>query len=111
MPQINEETIRKACNDLADLLVRKNHDYGNSVQEQFDEYGETSLLIRLEDKMRRLKNLVKSPARIKEEKKAETFIDIAGYSVLGTILLNETAYDMNYQPPFLDTTSGKSSKF
>jgi hypothetical protein len=88
---INEASIKKACKDLADLLVKKNRDYGNSVQEQFDEYGETSLHIRLDDKMRRLKQLAKSPANIKSESKKDTLTDLAGYAVLGLLCLEGEA--------------------
>lgn len=98
---INEQTIRKACDDLAQLLIAKNKDYGNSVQEQYDTYGETSLLIRLDDKMRRLKNLHKSPANVKNESKKDTLTDLAGYSILATLCLVPTIeklYDLNYQP-------------
>jgi hypothetical protein len=84
---INEQSIREACNRLADVLVQKNHDYGNSVEEQFRDYGDTSINLRLEDKLRRLKNLSKSKALV-NEKKSETVLDAAGYSLLAYILYN-----------------------
>lgn len=83
--KVTPETIKKACDELARTLIRKNHDYGNSVEEQFWEYGDTSLHLRLEDKLRRLKQLSKHEAKVKE-KKAETWIDAAGYSVLAYII-------------------------
>jgi hypothetical protein len=83
--KVTPETIQKACDELARTLIRKNHDYGNSVEEQFWEYGDTSLHLRLEDKLRRLKQLSKHEAKVKE-KKAETWIDAAGYSVLAYII-------------------------
>ena len=82
---INEQSIREACNHLADVLVQKNHDYGNSVEEQFRDYGDTSINLRLEDKLRRLKNLSKKSAQV-NEKKSETVLDAAGYSLLAYIL-------------------------
>jgi hypothetical protein len=84
---INEQSIREACNRLADVLVQKNHDYGNSVEEQFRDYGDTSINLRLEDKLRRLKNLSKKSAQV-NEKKSETVLDAAGYSLLAYILYN-----------------------
>jgi hypothetical protein len=86
---ITHERIRKACNDLAELLIAKNKDYGNSVQEQFNEYGETSLLIRLDDKLRRLKQLQKAPAKVKTESKKDTLTDTAGYAILGLLCLED----------------------
>lgn len=107
---INEATIRKACSDLAEILVRKNSDYGNSVQEQFNEYGETSISIRLDDKLRRFKQLQHSEAKVKDESKADTLLDAAGYSILGYICVSSdepvniwtvkqaTPYDINFNP-------------
>lgn len=86
--KVTEESIRKACEELAQILIQKNHDYGNSVEEQFQEYGPLSLNLRLEDKLRRLKNLSNNEAKV-AEKKAETWIDAAGYSVLAYIIHKE----------------------
>lgn len=86
MSKINEQSIRSACEALAELLIKKNHDYGGSVEEQYIDYGDTSLLIRCEDKLRRLKNLQKTESKVKEESKAETYTDLAGYAILASIL-------------------------
>jgi hypothetical protein len=69
------------------------------VEEQYLEHGDTSLIIRLDDKLRRLKQLTRSEANVKTESKADTLLDAAGYSMLGHILLSsnepklEFAYD------------------
>jgi hypothetical protein len=91
MTIINEQSIREACERLADTLVQKNHDYGNSVEEQFKEYGDSSINLRLEDKLRRLKNLAKNSAQV-NEKKSETVLDSAGYAVLAYILYAKEEY-------------------
>jgi hypothetical protein len=94
---INEQSIRKACNDLADLLIKKNRDYGNSVQEQFNEYGLTSILIRLDDKQRRLKTLQNQNPSVTSESRKDTLTDTAGYAILGLLCLeDEPLPDMNY---------------
>ena len=82
---INEETIRAACNYLAETLIKKNHDYGNSVEEQYKDYGDTSLHLRIEDKLRRVKNLANKDALVPEDE-AETYLDAGGYSILAYIL-------------------------
>ena len=53
--------------EMRNTYERKNADYGNSFEEQFNEYGLISSCIRLEDKLRRLKSLSKSEARVKDE--------------------------------------------
>jgi hypothetical protein len=98
MPIINEQSIKEACERLAQTLIQKNHDYGNSVEEQFKEYGDSSINLRLEDKLRRLKNLSKNPAQV-NEKKSETVLDSAGYAVLAYILYDRMSLDEPCEGP------------
>jgi hypothetical protein len=84
---LNQDHIKQECSLLADILIKKNHDYGNSVQDQFDEYGLTSILIRLDDKLKRLKSLSKKEQQVKDESKLDTLMDLAGYAILGAICL------------------------
>jgi hypothetical protein len=82
---INKDNIDLECDLLASMLRNKNHDYGNSVQEQFDEYGLVSIVMRLDDKLRRLKTLLKKKQKVTDESILDTLQDLAGYSVLGSI--------------------------
>lgn len=84
---LTQNDIWNACRDLAEVLIAKNHDYGNSVQDQFNEYGLTSILIRLDDKMKRLKTLAKKEQQVKDETLEDTLQDLAGYAELGLICL------------------------
>lgn len=43
---------------LRDTYERKNTDYGNSFEESLDEFGAIAFVVRADDKMRRLKQLV-----------------------------------------------------
>ena len=54
------------CNRLNKIYLAKNKDYGNSFGEQYQEYGITSSVIRLDDKMRRLKQITKNDANVEE---------------------------------------------
>jgi hypothetical protein len=109
---ITEESIRKACNHLAEILIAKNTDYGNSVEEQFKEYGETSLTIRLDDKLRRLKQLQKASANVKTESKADTLLDAAGYSILGYLCVSsrEINEDLLTDPNYIRETFNRPKK-
>lgn len=82
---IREEQIRKACNDLAELLVSKNNDYGDSFSEQYKKYGTVSALIRMDDKLRRIETLKKGTTSKVSEKISETLIDLSGYALLAYI--------------------------
>ena len=78
----NQEIHKNILDNMHDVYKRKNADYGNSFEEQFNEYGLLSALIRLDDKMRRLKQLSKNDAQVKDESIADTLLDLANYSVM-----------------------------
>lgn len=80
-----ENLIRLACSELADLLVRKNHDYGDSFSQQFGKYGLMSALIRMDDKMRRLETLQGGEQAQVAESVGDTLQDLAGYALLAYV--------------------------
>lgn len=88
MSVINQQRIQQQAEELAQLLIRKNADYGNSFEEQFNKRGLVGVLIRLEDKMARLDNLERNAAKVDESIK-DTLIDLAGYALLASILIGE----------------------
>jgi len=80
-----ENLIRLACSELADLLVRKNHDYGDSFSQQYEKYGLMSALIRMDDKMRRLETLQGGEQAQVAESVGDTLQDLAGYALLAYV--------------------------
>ena len=63
--------------------MKKNHDYGDSVSKTFDEYGLTSFLVRMDDKMNRIKTLIKvGDAAVTGEHIEDTLLDLANYAIL-----------------------------
>lgn len=77
--------IRLAATELADLLVRKNHDYGDSFSQQYGKYGLMSALIRMDDKMRRLETLQGGQQAEVAESIGDTLLDLAGYALLAYV--------------------------
>lgn len=86
-----EQKINDTCSELAILLKEKNHKYGDSFAKTVDEYGKAVLLLRIQDKLNRLKQLLilKDPCNHKEESIEDTFLDIAGYAVLARIYIQD----------------------
>ena len=86
-----EQKINNTCSELAILLKEKNHKYGDSFTKTVDEYGKAVLLLRIQDKLNRLKQLLilKDPCNDKEESIEDTFLDIAGYAVLARIYMQD----------------------
>lgn len=75
-------TFKQIANGLTELYERKNADYGNSFSKSFEEFGLTSPVIRLSDKVERLKTLSKQEAKVKDESIQDTVMDIAVYAML-----------------------------
>jgi len=81
-----EEMISNVCDELKELLIRKNRDYGNSFSKQYEKYGMTSSLIRMEDKMNRLSNLISGAKQEVNESIDDTLQDLAGYALLTLVV-------------------------
>ena len=85
---ITPEKIQKQCDLLADLLKKKNADYGDSFSERPyllpNLTTNTSAYIRLSDKFHRLRTLlnIEEPDRKVDETIEDTLRDVAGYCVL-----------------------------
>ena len=75
------------CKKLNEIYKAKNHDYGDSFGELFDEMGIQSVLIRLTDKVNRLKRLALVEQEVKNESIEDTLIDLANYSIMTLIEL------------------------
>ncbi|WP_291559940.1 MULTISPECIES: DUF1599 domain-containing protein [unclassified Clostridium] len=76
------------CKELNSLYTRKNHDYGDSFGKGFKEYGMVMPIIRLEDKLSRLKSLIKTENKV-DESIEDTLMDLANYSIMTLIELKE----------------------
>lgn len=65
------------------LHMAKNTDYGDSFHKTFEEFGAIAGTIRLNDKMNRVKALVKNgKAEVKDESLKDTLLDMANYAVM-----------------------------
>ena len=71
---------------MHELYKRKNADYGDSVSKTYEKYGMVSFLVRIEDKINRVKSLIdKGKREVKEEKIEDTLTDLANYAILARI--------------------------
>ena len=90
---MSESKFESITKEMLELYKIKNKNYGNSFSKQFEEYGLTSVCIRLEDKLNRLKSLNKQgkEANVDDEGMRDTLIDLANYSVLAMIEIDKGA--------------------
>ena len=73
------------CDLIKDTYASKHHDYGPSFEKTFYEYGWKAPLVRMEDKMSRLKSLFEKGdenRKVKDESIKDTVIDLANYSIM-----------------------------
>ena len=95
-----EASFEQACRDvatqIAETVISKQHDYGHQNILAFREQG---LVVRLTDKLARLTNLIwNRPSEPKNESIDDTFVDIAGYAIIGLMLKNNTfTYELKEQ--------------
>ena len=75
-------TFKDILNKMYEIYERKNADYGNSFAKSYEEFGLVSPVIRLSDKVERLKTLCNKEAQVQDESIIDTLIDIAVYAVL-----------------------------
>ena len=73
---------KELCDRIHETCVRKNHDYGNSASELYEKFGLISYVVRMNDKMNRINNLVKKEAEVEDEKIEDTLLDLANYCLL-----------------------------
>lgn len=68
---------------MHETYLVKNKDYGNSFSEQYDEYGVLSAIIRFDDKIRRIKQLMRNgKAEVNDESLKDSVKDLANYAVM-----------------------------
>jgi len=70
-----------SCESIAQTLAEKQHDYGH---DNIARFGRQGLLVRVHDKIARLKNLsINSSGEARNEPIADTYMDIIGYCAIG----------------------------
>lgn len=79
----------ETCKRLNTIYKRKNADYGNSFDESCKEFGLVAGVVRMDDKMRRIKNLLKNPAQVKGESLKDTVDDLANYTIMLRNIIDE----------------------
>ena len=93
MDEMNREKFNKIAKDIAEMVIKKNEMYGDSVFST----GEIGIFVRLIDKFERMKHIVFTASRVYYDKNerfnldidqeynealTDTILDICGYSLL-----------------------------
>lgn len=75
--------------EMQELYEKKNHDYGNSFSETIQEFGFIPAIARINDKLKRVKQMVKGEQMQVDESMRDNLIDIANYCILTIIELDK----------------------
>lgn len=82
---MNDKKFKEITDEMYELYKAKNTDYGSSVSDTYKDFGLVAFLVRIQDKINRLKTLNKQDAKVQDEKIRDTLIDLANYSILAII--------------------------
>lgn len=85
----NVEQFMSITQNMAKTYAAKNHDYGNSFEESLDEFGLVASVVRLGDKMNRIKSLIKKEAQVKDESIKDTLLDMANYAIMTVMWMDK----------------------
>jgi len=84
-----EERLNEIFTEMKEILIKKQSDYGS---QNIKETGEVGIIVRMNDKMARLKNLngfndnSYKPKTAKNESIDDAYMDIANYAILALLL-------------------------
>ena len=80
------EKFHLIVNEMRELYIKKNNDYGNSVSDTYNKFGDVSFAVRITDKVNRLTTLLENKEqKVQDEKIEDTIIDMVNYGILWLI--------------------------
>lgn len=85
-----DQAVHEAANEIAEIVIKKQRDYGPKNIMNSIVAPELSIAVRLNDKLARLANLVQNGATPENESLMDTAHDIVGYGLVLTMVLNGT---------------------
>lgn len=99
------EIYQYIINNLEETYKAKNSDYGDSVGDTYNKFGDVSFLTRISDKYNRICSLSQSneAAKVEDEKIDDTILDLANYCILWLV---EREYKNQESKPKEDITPG-----
>lgn len=77
-----EATFKTITDEMLDTYIKKNADYGNSFGDTIKEFGLIPAVARINDKLNRIKKMVKGEKMNVDESMRDNLIDIANYCIL-----------------------------
>ena len=77
------DKMKDLTNEMLKIYKEKNSDYGDSFSKSYNEFGIIAPVVRMSDKMERIKQLSKAEdIKVKDESLRDTAIDLANYALM-----------------------------
>lgn len=101
------DKLEKLMNELLETYKAKNADYGDSFADSFREFGIVSAVVRMNDKMNRIKSLTRSgDMQVKDESLRDSLMDLANYALMTVIEIEgervedieDCCQDLDFEP-------------
>ena len=86
--EINQTDCKEILDFMKDLLIKKNHDYGDSFGKSVKKFGIVYAAIEIDKKKNRLLNLLRNKHEVNYEGIDDTISDILGYFILTYLFLS-----------------------
>lgn len=80
------DKMKDLTNEMLKIYKEKNSDYGDSFSKSYNEFGIIAPVVRMNDKMERIKQLSKAEdIKVKDESLHDTLIDMANYALMTAV--------------------------
>lgn len=83
------EKHTKVIEEIHEMFVKKNADYGNSFDKSLDEWGLIVSAMRIQEKLDRVKTSLKTDLQVKDESVEDSFLDLANYAIMTVMWLRK----------------------
>ena len=83
------EAHYKLLMTIRDTYIEKNKAYGNSFDKSVERWGFTAALVRMEDKLNRLEQLLLNNAEANDESALDTALDLSNYAIMLAMLIQD----------------------
>ena len=84
------DRFKEITDKMFETFKAKNHDYGSSFSNLFNECGMTYAYGHMAEKLERVKSLMKDEAKVKGEGMKDSLLDLANYAILTIMELDKT---------------------
>lgn len=92
------DKLKDLTNQLLKIYMDKNADYGDSFSKSYKEFGIIAPIVRMNDKMERVKQLSKSGDRkVKDESLKDSLIDLANYALMTVIEIDSESVNVKLE--------------